>query len=420
MRSSKRGRLEAAVAVLFAVVIVAAGALALYIASTNNPIHDDPAALPSVAAEADAGPYAESVEQARRAARELTVAENVPGLSVAVAADGKIVWAEGFGFAHVEKRVPVTPRTRFRTGSVSKTMTAMALGLLLDRGRLDLDAPVQTYVPAYPRKPWTVTPRELMGDIAGVHRVRDDQGDRPRGECERLDQALKIFDAEPLLFEPGTQYRFSTYGWILLSAVVEGAAREPFHVFMNREVFTPLGMDRTILEGTPRRSGRQGAADQDADDISNLQGASKADYGCFFGAGGYVSTPSDLVRLGSAMMVPAASSPATAVRPPDTTRPGLLKAETIALLQTPLTLKSGESTGFGLGWKVDSIPLAGKPTRVVRHRASLIGSALSLSLFPELGVAIAVSSSNQNIVAVDLLVPQIAEAFAPLRGTLGP
>jgi serine beta-lactamase-like protein LACTB, mitochondrial len=396
LRASKRGRVEAAVAVLFAVVIVAAGGLALYIASTNNPIHDDPAAVPSVAADVDAGPYAEAVEKARRAARELIVAQEVPGLSVAVATDSRIVWAEGFGFAHLEKRVPVTPRTRFRTGSVSKTMTATALGLLLDRGRLDLDAPVQTYVPAYPRQQWRVTPRQLMGDLAGVHRIRDDQGDRPRGECTSLDQALKIFDTEPLLFEPGTQYRFSTYGWILLSAVVEGVAGEPFPAFMSREVFTPLGMDRTVLEGTPlRRSDRQGAADQDADDVSNLQGASKADYGCFFGAGGYVSTPSDLVRLGSAML-----------------KPGLLTPQTIALLQTPLTLESGESTGFALGWGVDSIPLAGTPTRVVRHRASLIGSALSLSLFPDLGLAVAVSSSNQNIVAVDLIVPQIAEAFA--------
>ena len=93
-------------------------------------------------------------------------------------------------------------------------------------------------------------------------------------------------------------------------------------------------------------------------------------------------------------------------------KPGLLKAETIALWQTPLTLKSGASTGFALGWKVETIPLAGKPTRGVRYRASAIGSALSLSLFPDRGLAVAVNSGNQSIVAVDLIVPQIAEAFA--------
>ena len=386
MRSSKRGRFEAAAAVVFAVVIIAAGGTAIYIVSTRNPIHTDPAAVPSTAADADAGSYAGAVEKARRRARATIVAENVPGLSIAVASDGQIVWAEGFGFASVEKRAPVTPRTRFRTGSVSKTMTAAALALLLDRGRLDLDAPVQTYVPTYPQKQWTVTPRQLMGDVAGVHRIRGDSNDNlPRGRCDSLDQALKIFDTEPLLFEPGTQYKFSTHGWILLSAVVEGAAEEPFTTFMSREVFAPLGMERTVLEGT----------DKDSDDVSNLQGASATDYGCFFGAGGYVSTPSDLVRLGSAMMTP-----------------DLLEAETITLFQTPLKLKSGASTGFALGWKVETIPLAGKPTPVVRHRASLIGSALSLSLFPDLGLVVAVNSSNQNIVAVDVIVPQIAEAFA--------
>ena len=404
--SPKRRSLEITLAVLFAGALLAVGGAAIYFIATINPVHPDPAAIPSNAADVDPGPYASAFEKGRVAARELLTTENLPGLSIAVASNGAIVWAEGFGFANIEKRLPVTPRTRFRTGSVSKTMTATAVALLHERGRLDLDAPVQTYVPAYPEKQWTVTPRQLLGDIAGVHRIRGDQGDFPRGECQNLDQALRIFSTEPLLFEPGTQYKFSTYGWILLSAVVEGASKEPFPVFMRREVFTPLGMDRTVIEGT----------DKDPDDVSfyfpraamnnrlGLQDAPGAEYGCFFGAGGYVSTPSDLARIGSAMTVRLKADTTRATR-------GLLKPATIALFQTPLTLKSGESTGFALGWKVDDIQLGGRSVRVVRHRAGLIGGRVSLSVFPDLDLVVA-AMSNVSHYIVDPFALQVAEAFA--------
>ena len=90
------------------------------------------------------------------------------------------------------RQARATPSTRFRTGSVSKTLTAAAAALLHDRGRLDLDAAVQKYVPAYPQKQWTVTTRQLLGDVAGVHRIRGDANDQmPRGYCATVDEALK-------------------------------------------------------------------------------------------------------------------------------------------------------------------------------------------------------------------------------------
>jgi serine beta-lactamase-like protein LACTB, mitochondrial len=362
------------------------------------PVHTDPVAVPATMGTASAERYTGAVEKTRSLARALLVQENLPGLSVAVAVDGKIVWAEGFGYANVERRAPVTPNTRFRTGSVSKTLTAAAVALLYDRGRIDLDAPVQTYVPAYSHKQWTVTTRQLLGDIAGVHRLRGENNNNdnvPRGHCTSLKQALDIFAVEPLAFEPGTRYRYSTYGWILTSAVIEGAAAKPFATFMSDEVFGPLGMDRTVLEGTPSDSDtvsfygtkRSFGIDQGVTD------AAEENYSCFFGAGGFFSTPSDLARLGSAML-----------------KPGLLKPETIALFQTPLQLKSGASTGFALGWKVDTIQLAGKPARVLRHRARLFGGTTSLSIFPDLGLVVA-AMSNENDDTVDPFALQIAEAF---------
>jgi CubicO group peptidase (beta-lactamase class C family) len=321
------------------------------------------------------------------------------------------VWAEGFGYTDVDRRATVTPLTRFRTGSVSKTLTATGVAQLYDRGRIDLDAPVQRYAPRYPQKPWVVTPRQLLGDVAGVHRIRGDNNDNvPRGHCASVNAALETFAEEPLLFEPGTQYRFSTYGWILLSMVIEGAAGESFGTFMHREVFTPLGMDRTALEGTHlEHAGKTAEFDDDptasfyspkaAMGVNlGVEGAPAADYSCFFGAGAFLSTPSDLVRLGSAML-----------------KPGFLKTDTITLLQTPLRLKSGASTGFALGWKVDRVQLAGAPVRVLHHRASFIGGTVSLSVFPDLGLVIAAAANISQSDRVDPFALQVAASFAATR-----
>ena len=162
----------------------------------------------------------------------------------------------------VESRTPVTPLTRFRLGALSKPLTAVAAALLHDRGRLDLDAPVQRYVPAYPKKQWMVTTRQLMGDVAGVHRIRGDNNDAmPGGHCDSVGEAVAMLADDPLLFEPGTQHRYSVWGWVLVSGVVEGAAGEPFPRFMIREVFEPLAMKRTVvaetdyLEGVGHRPG---------------------------------------------------------------------------------------------------------------------------------------------------------------------
>jgi serine beta-lactamase-like protein LACTB, mitochondrial len=392
---STRWRVEAALALLLAIGVVA-GPGVLYLARTPNRVHTDPAAIRSRAAGLNAGPHAPAVDEARRLAREVLVDENLPGLSLAVAVDGTIVWAEGFGYADAD-RTPVTPLTRFRLGALSKPLTTAAAALLRDRGRLDLDVPVQRYVPAYPEKQWTVTTRQLMGDVAGVHRIRGDNNDAmPNHHCESLDEAVAMLTDDPLLFQPGTEHRYSIWGWVLVSAAVEGAAGEPFDHFMVRQVFEPLGMERTAV-----------AESEGLDDVASFNvgsvlaarlGVKKAslrpDYSCLAGAGAFLSTPTDLVRLGVAMQ-----------------KPGLLKAETITALQTPTRLVSGASTTYALGWTVGTVQLAGKPVRMVSHRGSPRGGTLSLLTFPDLGLVVAAAANVSNAGGVDPFARRIAEVF---------
>ena len=95
---------------------------------------------------------------------------------MAVGVGGDIVWAEGFGLADLEKRTPVTPDTQFRIGTASVSLTSTAVGLLLEKGRLNLDDEIQTYVPAFPKKQWPVTLRQLMGHLAGIRTDSGDEG----------------------------------------------------------------------------------------------------------------------------------------------------------------------------------------------------------------------------------------------------
>src|SRR5262249_21044453 len=138
-----------------------------------------------------------------------------------------------------------TPMTRFRLGSVSKVLTAAGLAKLVEEGKLDLDAPIQQYAPSFPTKPWPVTTRQLAGHTAGIrHYEQKDFTGLLAGSphFESVTKSLGIFANDPLLFQPGSSYAYSSYGWVLISAVMEGASKQEFLSFMQGSVFEPLGL----------------------------------------------------------------------------------------------------------------------------------------------------------------------------------
>jgi serine beta-lactamase-like protein LACTB, mitochondrial len=311
-----------------------------------------------------------TVDQARERVRAWLAEKNLPGVSVAVGVDGNLVWAEGFGWADLEQRVPVSPLTRFRIGSASKGLTSAAVGLLHERGALKLDAPVQTYVKSFPEKQWPISTRQLMGHVAGIRHYQNEEPYSSKHYGSVL-ECLEIFSGDPLLFQPGTKYSYSTYGWNLVSAAVEGAAREPFLEFMRREVFAPIGMRHTVPDDVflivPDR-----ASFYDRDSDGRLRNERHVDQSNKWAGGGFLSTPSDLVCFGFAMLDAE-----------------LLKRETVDLLWTPLLLESGESTRYGLGWL--SNVLDGR--KMVASPGSSIGGMTSFIIFPEQRVVLSVMSN---------------------------
>ena len=233
--------------------------------------------------------------------------------------------------------------------------------------------------------------------------------------------------------KPGTQYRYSIYDWILVSAAVEAAADQPFLKFMQERIFDPLGMRDTIPDsatvepdedfpifnlvrelyfdpratrGVPSGNATKPRRDQvtsyfprfASDPNYGMHLMRPLDYSCYAGASVFVSTPSDLVRFGMAI-----------------NSGKLLRPATVELLQTPQRLASGEETGYGLGWYHKTVTLAGKQTRVTGHDGdSMGGMVASLMTFPEHRIAVAVTS-NISYADTFALAVKIAEAFAEQR-----
>ena len=360
------------------------------------PLHPNPQDVPSVTDSAPLPKWGDAVMQGRQIALASLTEHSLPGLSVAVGAGGEIVWAEGFGWADLEKRVPVAPHMRFRIGTASTALTSAAVGLLLEKGRLKLDDKIQTYVPEFPEKQWPVTLRQLMGHMAGV---RTDDGDEgPFQRCERPVEGLQFFAKNSLLFEPGTRYSYSSYGWILVSAAVEAAADESFLTFMRKQIF-----DRLSMHDTQADSATEPIPDRATSYFPRfveeprygLQVMRQIDYSCYAGSSVFLSTPSDLVRFAMAI-----------------NNGKLLQPATIQLLQTPQRLASGEETGYGLGWDLETVTLMGKQTELVGHDGeSLGGMVASFMTFPEHGIVVSVTSNISHADTFAIAV-KIAEAFA--------
>ncbi len=319
------------------------------------------------------------VDTARVWVSRVVEEESYPGLSIAVAVDGKLVWSEGFGYADIAKGEPVTTESKFRVGSVSKPYTAAAVAQLMVDERLDVDAPIQAYVPDFPEKQWTVTTRQVGGHIAGI---RHYEGDENFSDVryETVAEGLDIFKDSPLLFEPGADYSYSSYGWNLVSAAVEGASGQPFLAYMNEHVFDPLGMDHTEADWATEDIGGRVSFYVHSEDGTPVE-APYVDNSYKWAGGGFLSTPEDMIRFAAAHR----SS-------------GFLPEKGLDFLMTSQTLNDGSETGYGFGWTTRSDE-SGR--RLLGHTGGSVGGTTLMSMNPETGVIVAMAI---NLSRADLSV----------------
>ena len=269
-------------------------------------------ALATAGALQEPGLSPKKIEQIHNLIQRAMEKFKAPGATFAIGLADKVVWSEGFGLADLENQVPARPDTVYRTASIGKPMTATAALKLAERGKLDLDAPIQRYCPSFPKKQWPITARDLISHTSGI---RHYEGPNEQSELfntrhyEHVSEAVELFKDDPLKQRPGDDMIYTTWGYVTLGCVVEGASGQEFRKFINDTIFEPAGMAHT-RDDDPRVivAGRaRGYIFEDG----QLKNSRWVDMSSKMAAGGFITTAPDLVRFMNAWMLGRLVAPQT-------------------------------------------------------------------------------------------------------------
>ena len=156
--------------------------------------------------------YAKEIKIFEDFVKKQMAIDKIPGLSIGFIKDN-FIWTKGFGYADLENKTPATDKSAYRLASNTKSMTAVVILQLMEKGKIDLDAEVQRYVPYFPRKKWPVTVRQLLGHLGGISHYRNYDIEGHIKEHKDTKESLEIFADFELIAEPGTKYNYSSYGY---------------------------------------------------------------------------------------------------------------------------------------------------------------------------------------------------------------
>ncbi len=358
-------------------------------------------ARPALAAQStDDSAALAGVEAARALVRGIMAETHAPAMSAAVARDGEVVWAEAFGLADLEQKIPATPSGRFRLASVSKVITGAAAARLAERGVIDLDRQIGRYRPSLPAQHHKTTLRQLLAHTGGVRHYigRDYDPKWPGGPIDyrtyrNTDEALAIFVNDPLVSVPGEDFNYSTFGYTLAGAVMESATGLSFPQLIAREVSGPLKLATVKAEVMATPIPGTVSCYQQAQATGVIFKAPAINPAYKWAGGGFVGTASDLAMFCDAMH-----------------RPGYLGQAALRDTFTPFPpTKTPAPVQVGIAWRIDR----DHASRLRYHHAgSIAGGRSIVMVLPEVGISV-VLLSNLSDLPVDPLTPaqRVADAF---------
>jgi CubicO group peptidase (beta-lactamase class C family) len=326
------------------------------------------------------------IRQAERFIDSLRSGQDIPGISVCVGTKEEILWAQGFGYADLEKQGSRYPRFALPHRLGVQIGNLPGAGQTPGGGQTGLGRPHCRLRAGFSGEKIPVTTRQLAGHLAGIRHYRDEDFLYYPKRYKTVTEGLALFRDDSLLFRPGTAYAYSTHGYTLLSAVIENRSGKDFLGYLRETVFDPLGMRSTgadypdsIVPHRVRFYEHNGG---------KLVNAALVDNSYKWAGGGLLSTPVDLVNLGRGLLNHTS-----------------LSAETVALLFTPQRLTDGTATGYGIGWRVGT---DSKGRKVIHHGGSIDGGRTFLLLYPEENLVLAITA---NMSGVNINLPE-AETLA--------
>lgn len=330
--------------------------------------------------------YGDAIAAARDSVKKLMTRRPIPGATITVSINGQIVWSEGFGYADVEQQVPANPKlSKFRIGSISKSLTAAGLALLYERNQIVLDSSIYYYLPDYPKYKYRPTVRQVAGHIAGVRHYKGQEWTSSR-RYQTVTEGLTMFKDDSLNFKPGARYQYTSHGFNLLSAVMEKAAGISFLPFMGKEVFLQLGMYNThadlndsIIFYRTRFYEVNGKGWHNAPFVDNSYK---------WAGGGFISTSEDINKFGNALITG-----------------NFIKPETLEYFTSPQTLNDGNKTTYGMGFAsgTDS-----KGHQWFGHSGGSVGGTCDMVIYPKekIVVVILTNVSDARLGGITRVVAQ--------------
>ena len=344
--------------------VLGIAAIAVACAGGSEPARERPLCRQSQGA----SEYRQAIAVDRALLRRLRQGLRAPGFSLTVAARGKIVWSVSCGYADLRSRRPVTAHTRFRIGSVSKTLTATALADYAESGRVDLDASVDRYVD-FPSHSGAITLRRLAGHLAGIRHYESRAEAVNRRHFASVTASLALFAGDPLVAEPGMRFSYSSYGYDVIGAALERVSGRDFASLMRDAVLAPAHMRETTLANAPREAR---STFYEITDSGGVRVAPPIDLSDRLPAGGFLSTADDLARFGVALI--------------DGT---LVDKGTAATMFRSQRTAAGEETGYGLGFELQPSQLG----LFVGHTGAVAGGTAGLLIHVPSGTVLALTTN---------------------------
>ena len=308
----------------------------------------------------------------------------IPGMAISIYRGDQALVHCGFGYADLERKLPVHPGTTlFRAASVSKPITACALATLVAEGKLDLDASLYSYVPYFPEKKHDFTIRQLAAHTAGIRGYRGKE--YALNKPYSIRDSLTVFQDDPLLFEPGTQFHYNSYDHVLLSLAIEEVTGRSFSDYTREMVLEPLNMFNTVPETPDNQTPPTTFYTRNR---SGFQKAVAVDNRFKLAGGGYLTTTEDLIKLGQAILEER-------FYPKEMST--ILEAQEI----------KGKSTYYGLGWEVS---MDSKGRQYFGHIGNQVGGYSYFKIFPETGLVVAILV-NCTAPKIQNLLDEVVEGF---------
>ena len=328
----------------------------------------------------------------------LVETNGVPGMGAAVWRDGRVVWTGFAGYGDIEHQRPVDGNTIFRLASVSKLFAATAAAKLREQGALDVDAPVRSIVGYLPDRWPAITTMQLAAHTSGIPHYQEVDQDRGGHRFTTVREAVSIFDDRDLLFTPQVEYSYSSYGYTLLSAVIEESSGRPYLNYLSHEIVSGLAIGPDVTDtDDPNASVAYEFVD------GAIRRAAPHDYSYSWAGAGLGGTATDLARFGGRLMAGE-----------------IVSSDTFEWMLVPARLADGSivtdddrtpgggPTSVGFGWR-SARDADGE--RMAHHAGVTNGARSTLVLYPDHKVATSLLSNALWVSAIEQTAIMLAAPF---------